>query len=71
MLAGSSYTLSWLGFEGCCGGAATVRYSVDDGAYQIFDSSNGSVNFAMPDPSVALLPGLGLIGLAAGGGRTE
>ncbi len=65
MTAGSSYTLGWVGFEGCCGGAATIRYSVDGGAFQNFDSAAGDVNFVnSPEPGVGLLLGLGLAGLA-------
>lgn len=66
LAAGSSYTLGWIGFEGCCGGQATIRYSLDGGAFQVFDSTNGNLNFVnVPEPGTGLLLGLGLIGLAA------
>jgi hypothetical protein len=72
LLAGSSYNLAWLGFEGCCGGAATIRYSVDGGGYQTFDSGNGDVNFVnTPEPGVGMLLGLGLLGMAASRRRTR
>ena len=65
LLAGGSYTLGWLGFEGCCGGAATIRFSVDGGAFQVFDSPSGGANFVnSPEPGAGLLLGLGLLGLA-------
>jgi len=71
MQAGMPYSLGWLGFEGCCGGSATIRYSVDGGAYQVLDSPNGDVYFVTPEPGAGLLFGLGLLGLAAVGRRRE
>lgn len=66
MAAGSSYTLGWIGFEGCCGGAATIRFSVDGGPYQVFDSGNGDTYFVtVAEPGSLLLVGIGLTALAA------
>ena len=30
--ASDSYTLTWVGFEGCCGGSSTLRFSTEGGA---------------------------------------
>ncbi len=66
LTAGSSYTFAWIGFEGCCGGSATVRFSHDGGPYQVFDSTHGDLHFAAnPEPGTALLLGVGLAVLAA------
>ncbi len=61
MTAGESYTLGWIGFEGCCGGAATIRFSMDGGGFQTLDSGNGDPHFVNnPEPGTALLLGIGL-----------
>jgi hypothetical protein len=57
--AGTSYTLAWLGFEGCCGGVTTIRFSFDGSPFQIVNEPNLEP-FAIPEPSTALLLGLGL-----------
>lgn len=67
LAVGSSYTLGWIGFEGCCGGEATIRYSFNGSAFQVFDSINGDAIFVnVPQPGVSALLGIGLIGLAVG-----
>jgi hypothetical protein len=66
LAAGSSYTIKWVGFEGCCGGDTTVRFSHDGGAFQTLDETNLSTLISnVPEPSTALLVGLGMGWLAA------
>ena len=63
--AGESYTLGWLGFEGCCGGATTMRFSVDGAPYQTLSDANLAPFIANPEPGTGLLVALGLVGFAA------
>ncbi|MFK8051699.1 MAG: CCXG family PEP-CTERM protein [Woeseiaceae bacterium] len=50
-------TISLLGFEGCCGGGMSLRYSADDGeTWNIVAST-------VPAPGSLALIGLGLLGL--------
>ncbi len=60
---GDSYTLAWVGFEGCCGGSTTLRFSIDGGAYLPLTSPNVEMHI-VPEPSIATLVMLGLAGLA-------
>jgi len=62
--AGSSYTLGWVGFEGCCGGATTVRFSYNGAPFQTMSDANLDP-FATPEPGTAVLVALGLAGLSA------
>ena len=65
MTTGSSYTLGWIGFENCCGGAATIRFSLDGAPLQVLDSTNGDAYFVNnPEPGTGLLLGFGLSLLA-------
>jgi hypothetical protein len=69
LAAGDAVTLVWVGFEGCCGGSSTIRFSVDGGAYQGLNAPNFEPFAVVPEPSTALLSGLGLIGLVLAGRR--
>jgi PEP-CTERM motif len=63
---GESYTLDWIGFEGCCAGSSTIRFSHEGGAYQTLDAVNLAPYIApIPEPGTAALLGLGLAVLAA------
>ncbi len=66
---GDTVTLAWVGFEGCCGGTSTIRFSVDGSGYQNFTQANFESYTTVPEPSTAFLLGLGLIGLSWAGGR--
>lgn len=65
--AGDSFTLMWVGFEGCCGGSSTVRFSIDGAAFQPLTQPNLEPFAVIPEPTPALLLGLGLLGLARAG----
>ena len=66
MMAGESYTFGWVGFEGCCGGAASVRFSTDGGStYRPLDSPAGDPFFVTnPEPGTGVLVMAGLAILA-------
>lgn len=66
---GDAVTLAWVGFEGCCGGSSTIRFSVDGGGFQNLTQSSFGSYTAVPEPSSALLFGLGLLGLSWAGRR--
>lgn len=71
LAAGGSYTLKWVGFEGCCGGPTTVRFSVDGSGFQTLDETNLSTFISnVPEPTTALLVGAGLGWLAIARRRT-
>jgi len=65
LTAGSSYTLGWIGFEGCCGGPATVRFNYEGALVGNLNSGNG-VPFMVsnPEPGTGVLVGLGFAMLA-------
>lgn len=65
LAAGTSYTLVWLGFEGCCAGVTTIRFSFEGAPFQTLNELNVEP-YVVPEPGVGLLVGLGL---AALGGR--
>ncbi len=63
--AGDSYTLAWVGFEGCCGGSTTLRFSVDGGRFSDLTTANFEPFVLTPEPATGALLALGLAGLAA------
>ena len=71
--AGDSLTLMWVGFEDCCGGSSTLRFSVDGGAFMPLTDPLLSPYAAspVPEPSPSLLMLLGLAGLTRGGRRSR
>jgi len=62
--AGSSYSLVWLGFEGCCAGVTTIRFSYAGSPYQNLNDAN-IAPLVVPEPATALLLGTGLATLAS------
>jgi len=63
LTAGETYTLSWVGFENCCGGAVSFRFSVNGSPPATFDQANFAPFEAptpVPEPATGLLLGLGL-----------
>jgi MYXO-CTERM domain-containing protein len=64
LTAGNSYTLAWLGFEDCCSGPTSMRFSFEGGAFQALDETNFSA-YAAPEPGSGALVALGLALLAS------
>ena len=62
--AGETYTLAWVGFEGCCGGTTTIRFSADGVTFEVL-TDEGLAPHAVPEPGTGLLLALGLCVLAA------
>ena len=62
--ASDSYTLTWVGFEGCCGGSSTLRFSTEGGLFTAL-TSDAIRPLLVPKPSSASLLALGLGGLSA------
>lgn len=62
--AGSSYRLVWLGFEGCCAGVTTIRYSYQGSAFQNLNDLN-IAPLVVPESATAMLFGAGVAALAS------
>lgn len=61
-----TYSLGWVGFEGCCAGNVTFRFSVDGSPFETLDDTNFGVfenPGSVPEPGTAILLGFGLVGL--------
>lgn len=58
-----TYTLGWVGFEGCCGGDVTFRFSIDGSPFQTLNDTNFGGFETVPEPGTATMLGLGLVGL--------
>jgi len=67
LTAGESYTLAWIGFEGCCAGASTIRFSHDGSPFVPLDDASFAAHDAasVPGPAAAPLVMLGLASLPA------
>lgn len=66
LTAGETYTISWIGFEDCCGGAVSFRFSVNGSPPATLDDTNFAPYEAptpVPEPRSAMLLALGLLGL--------
>ena len=63
LTANRSYSLVWLGFEDCCGGVTTIRFSYQGSAYQNLNTTNATP-LVIPEPEVAALLGTGLAALS-------
>lgn len=59
---GQSYTLAWIGFEDCCAGSTTIRFSFNGGAFQTIDPTT-LAPYAIPEPGTGWLVLTGLVGL--------
>lgn len=70
--AGDDISLVWVGFEGCCGGTSTIRFSVDGSAFTpLTDPAIAPFVSIVPEPTTALMMALGLGGLATVGPRRK
>jgi len=50
LLAGSTYTLAWVGFEDCCGGTSTIRFSYEGGGFESLTDTNFAPHAVVPEP---------------------
>ncbi len=69
-LDAGEYALTWIGFEDCCAGETTIRYSMGDSGFSEFMAANfeqSATAFAIasvdvPEPGTMALLGLGVAG---------
>ena len=63
-LGPGSYAVSWIGFEYCCGGETSIRYSYNGGEFENFTAENfGTHLAAVPEPGIFGMLGAGLAGV--------
>jgi hypothetical protein len=61
LVADGTYTFGWIGFEGCCGGQATVRFYYEGALFGNLDTGKGGAFIATtPEPGSGILVGIGL-----------
>lgn len=63
-LDSGAYALTWIGFEGCCAGETTVRYSHNGGGFMDFTRANFQALTSVPEPGTVALLSIGLAGFA-------
>ncbi len=56
------YALTWIGFEGCCAGETTVRYSFNGADFSDFTAQNFEQHVSVPEPGTLVLLTMGLVG---------
>lgn len=56
-------TLQWIGFEGCCDGLMSLRYSVDNSPWKIVERSDFTAQVPEPATLILFFAGLALIKL--------
>ena len=69
-LAEGLYTISWIGFEGCCAGSSTVRFAYENNAFSTLDLTN-IAPYVVPIPAPVYLFGTGLLALVGVRRRAE
>jgi hypothetical protein len=57
-----AYALTWIGFEGCCAGETTVRYSYNGEAFSNLTGESFGQHATVSEPGTLFLLGLGLVG---------
>lgn len=57
-----AYALTWIGFEGCCAGETTVRYSYNGEAFSNLTADNFGQHATVSEPGTLFLLALGLVG---------
>lgn len=63
-LSQNDYTVMWLGFEGCCAGSSTIRFSYEGGAFQIATMTNLAPH-VVPIPASMYLFGGAVLAMGA------
>ncbi|NNL67152.1 MAG: hypothetical protein HKP30_12975 [Myxococcales bacterium] len=63
LTAGESYTLAWIGFEGCCAGSSTIRFSYEGSPFTVLDTGSMGPYAAVRAPGAAALLGAALVAL--------